>query len=194
MAHGAQSSRADLLHLLKAPSKQAVDEFLCACAEEGRCSGGVDRLRIAEIADTFGLTVDEARSLQHAGTELVRDAVYNMVSTPEQAAELFEDGFHADLLKLLARVLMHHFEEWRADSLAAGGVSTMPKLGSVNWQVYRKPVPGAGSIAAPTMLLGLSLSASANAPSSEVQVEMGKEQLEAMLASLSKVKEQLDQV
>ena len=67
----------------------------------------------------------------------------------------------------------------------------MPKLERVDWQVYRKPA-ATGSATAPTMLLNLTLgeATAAAGGSREVSVEMSKEQLEAMIASLSKIKEQ----
>ena len=63
----------------------------------------------------------------------------------------------------------------------------MPRLEQASWQVYRKP-----GTPSPSLLLSLALQ---GAPSdSKVNIEMSKEQLETMLQSLSKVKEQLDNV
>jgi hypothetical protein len=48
-------------------------------------------------------------------------------------------------------------EHVRAESLTLGGVSTMPKLNQMSWQVYRKPAANGSSIAVPVMLLSLVL-------------------------------------
>ena len=45
----------------------------------------------------------------------------------------------------------------RAESLTLGGVSTMPKLNQMSWQVYRKPAANGSCIAVPVMLLSLVL-------------------------------------
>jgi hypothetical protein len=66
----------------------------------------------------------------------------------------------------------------------------MPKLNQMSWQVYRKPAANGSSVAVPAMLLSLVLGEGPGKAAREVNVEMSKEQLEAMLASLSKVKEQ----
>lgn len=182
-----------LLHLLSAPSKQAVDEFLCACAREREQLAGPGPSRLSEIAATFGIGVVEARQLQRAGTELVGEAVYRKAATPDLVAALFEADFHADLRSLLARILVHRFEEWQAASLAAGGISAMPKLQSASWQVYRNAPASTGGAAAPAVLLNLALGNDGLCTGSrDVKVEMGKEQLEALVASLSKVKEQVE--
>ena len=190
----AVTAGAALLHLLGAPSKQAVDEFLCACAREVEQLSGPGDARLAEIATTFGVSAGEAAQLQRAGVELVTEAVYRRTTTAEQVATLFADDFHADLRTLLARVLLHRLDEWRAESLAAGGASSMPKLERTHWQAYRKPAEGGGSVAAPTLQLSLGLGACAGSGPREVKVEMVQEQLEAMLTSMSKIKEQLDNV
>ena len=58
----------------------------------------------------------------------------------------------------------------------------MPRLDQASWQVYRKP-----ATASPSLLLHLELSGCEAAGSEAVNVEMSKEQLEALLQSLSKV-------
>ena len=181
-----------LLSLLSAPKKSAIDEFLCSCAVE-REQLSVSAARIAEIAATFGsLSTEDARRLQRAGAALVNEAVYIVASAPEQVAVMLGDGFHADLGALISKVVLHRVEEWRAESLALGGVSSMPRYERCSWEVYRKP-----DAASPSMLLNLSLnngSSSEDAGYSNVQIEMSKEQLEAMLESLRKVKDQLEKV
>ena len=63
--------------------------------------------------------------------------------------------------------------------------SSMPRLEQASWQVYRKP-----AASSPSMLLSLDLNDSSG--SSKVNVEMSRAQVEATLASLSKVKELLE--
>lgn len=183
-----------LLLLLKATSKQAIDDFLCSCAVEREKLKGPGAKRVAELAESLGITTAQAAQLQRAGAGLIDEAVFHRAASAEQVAPLFVDfpeTAEANQLKsLLARVVLHRLEEWRTESLAGGGVSTMPKLEQVSWQVYRKPAAG-GSVAVPAMLLGLTLAEGAATGAREVNVEMSKEQLEAMLASLSKVKEQV---
>ena len=200
------SSLSPLEALLSAPSKQAVNEFLCSCAAEREAPGVPSAERLAELASTFGLgTPEEASALQRAGAELVGKAVY-AGATPEQTAALFPDGFHADLRELIVKAVQTRLPQWRAESLARGGVSSMPRLQSASWQVYRKPAPEAGGLTTPAMLLSLKLdggpAAAPRAPGApggreageEVAVEMSKEQLETMLEGLNKVKEQLASV
>mmetsp|Transcript_45310 Transcript_45310/g.118938 ORF Transcript_45310/g.118938 Transcript_45310/m.118938 type:complete len:199 (-) Transcript_45310:520-1116(-) len=188
-----------LLLLLKASSKHAIDDFLCACAIERELLKGPGDARLSDIASSLGITLSEATQLQRAGAELINEAVYLRVASAEQVAELFaafpETAEAGQLKALLARVILHRMEEWRTASVALGGVSSMPKLDQVSWQVYRKAAAG-GSVAVPAMLLSLTLGEGAAGTNGgrEVNIEMSKEQLEAMLASLSKVKEQLDNV
>ena len=185
MAEEAEAS--PLLHLLSAPSKQAVDDFLCSCAREMDTAGGPTAARLAELTTAFGITSANAKALRKAGIALVRGAIYASASSAEQVVPLLGEDFHTDLAALLTRVITHRVGEWKAESLTTGGVSTMPRLEQASWQVYRKP-----GTPSPSLLLSLALQ---GAPSdSKVNIEMSKEQLETMLQSLSKVKEQLDNV
>lgn len=189
-----QGGSSPLLLLLKATSKQAIDEFLCACNVERELLKGPGAARIADLATSFGITEAEATQLQQAGANLVTQAVYRRAADAEKIATLFGDLPETEeaqqLQKLLGRVLLHRYEQFRAESLALGGVSTMPKLNQMSWQVYRKPAANGSSVAVPAMLLSLVLGEGPGKAAREVNVEMSKEQLEAMLASLSKVKEQ----
>ena len=189
-----QGGSSPLLLLLKATSKQAIDDFLCACNVERELLKGPGAARIADLAASFGITEAEATQLQQAGANLVTEAVYRRAADAEKIATLFGDLPETEeaqqLQKLLGRVLLHRYEQFRAESLALGGVSTMPKLNQMSWQVYRKPATNGSSVAVPAMLLSLVLGEGPGKAAREVNVEMSKEQLEAMLASLSKVKEQ----
>lgn len=176
--------------LLNAPSKSKVDEFFCLCAtERQQLSVSSDRLR--EIAATFGgLSPADANRLQKAGANFVNEVVYYQSSSVEEVNGLLGEDFHAELASLIAKVALHRMPEWRAESLALTGISSMPRLQCASWQVYRKP-----AAASPSMLLSLGLDCKGNRSGSDrVNVEMSKEQLEALLESLSKVKEQLDTV
>ena len=181
-----------LLALLSAPSKAAVDEFLCRCAAEREQLRPIGAERLGEIATTFGgLPLAEAAKLQKAGAELVNKVVYLRAGAEDVPALLGED-FHADLAALIAKVVAHRLETWRAESLALGGVSSMPRLERADWQVYRKP-----AAASPTVLLSLGLECGADGIDAEARVadvEMSKEQLEALCMSLGKVKQQLESV
>ena len=195
------TAQQNLLQLLKAPSKQAVDDFLCACARAAP-SGGIDPSHVAQICETFGLTSDDAQGLRRAGIALVNEAVSSVAATVEQVGTLLASDFHESLRALLARVVVYRLDEWRAESLAAGGVSAMPRLESASWQVYRRPA------ASPAMLLRLSLGShgsgdtaaaggvgvAASGGGRTVNVEVSKEQLDVLVQSLAKVKEQLDHV
>jgi hypothetical protein len=157
----AQGGSSPLLLLLKATSKQAIDEFLCACNVERELLKGPGAARIADLAASFGITEVEATQLQQAGANLVTEAVYRRAADAEKIATLFGDLPETEeaqqLQKLLGRVLLHRYEQFRAESLALGGVSTMPKLNQMSWQVYRTPAANGSSIAVPVMLLSLVL-------------------------------------
>ena len=130
-------------------------------------------------------------------------------ATPEQTLALFPADFHTSLQGLITKVLQFHKDEWRAESLAGGSVSSMPQLQSTSWQVYRKPTPGE-HIGHPAMLLSVQMSdapgaapaaastatggAASAAGGRTVHVEMTKEQLSSMLDGLGKIKEQLAMV
>ena len=181
-----------LLHLLSAPSKNAVDSFLCSCAREREALQS-NAARLAELAATFGgLSEPDAKRLHGAGCTLVNEAVYTAVSSADQISEFLGPEFHADLAGLLSKVILHRIEDWRAESLALGGVSSMPRLHKASWQEYR-----AAASPSPSLLLSLELgdvSRGSGDTDSKVHLEMSKEQLDAMLATLTKVKEQLDAV
>jgi hypothetical protein len=179
-----------LLALLSAPSKSAVDEFLCCCAAEREQLRPPDAERFGQIAATFGgLSLADAKRLQKAGVELVTKLVY-LRAGADGVMALLGEGFHADLAALIGKVAAHRVEAWRAESLSFGGVSSMPRLEHANWQVYRKP-----AAASPTVLLSLGLEGGASSGGARVaDVEMSKEQLEALCLSLGKVKQQLESV
>lgn len=181
-----------LLALLSAPNKSAVDEFLCRCAAEREQLRPVGPERLGEIAVTFGgLPLAEATRLQKAGAELVNKLVYLRAGADDVPA-LLGDDFHADLAALIAKVVAHRVEAWRAESVALGGISSMPRLERADWQVYRKP-----AAASPTVLLSLALEGGAAGTGTDARVadvEMSKEQLEALCISLGKVKQQLESV
>lgn len=185
---------APLLELLKSPSKQALDDFLCSCAEEREQAGAPTAERVAALAEIFDLSAPRARELQRAGVALVGEAMYAMPA-PEQLVELFPDDFHADLRSLLLRVLTHRRDGWRKEALARGGVSSMPRLQGASWQAYRK---SSEKGAAPAVLLSLQLeggaAAGAGRGDERVHVELQAEQLDILLQGLGKVKDQLAQI
>ena len=84
-------SAAALLHLLKAQSKQAIDDFLCACATEREQLKGPGAARIAELAASLSITAAEATQLQRAGAELVNEAVLWRVASAEQVGSFLVD-------------------------------------------------------------------------------------------------------
>ena len=199
-----------LLVLLEAPSKQSVDAFFCSCFAERDAAGSPDRARVAAIVETLSLSDPEkAAPLQRAALVLIRLVLYSGAS-PEQTAAFFPAEFHSSLQALTTKVLQFHKDEWRAESLAAGGVTTMPRLESTSWQVYRRPTPSE-HIGHPALLLGLQVRDAPGGTATEtgsgsgaggggaggqrtVEVEMTKEQLNSMLDGLSKIKEQLAMV
>ena len=199
-----------LLVLLEAPSKQSVDAFFCSCFAERDAAGSPDRARVAAIVETLSLSDPEkAAPLQRAALVLIRLVLYSGAS-PEQTAAFFPAEFHSSLQALTTKVLQFHKDEWRAESLAAGGVTTMPRLESTSWQVYRRPTPSE-HIGHPALLLGLQVRDAPGGTATEtgsgsgaggggaggqrtVEVEMTKEQLNSMLDGLSKIKQQLAMV
>ena len=80
----AQGGSSPLLLLLKATSKQAIDEFLCACNVERELLKGPGAARIADLAASFGITGVEATQLQQAGANLVTEAVYRRAADAEK--------------------------------------------------------------------------------------------------------------
>jgi len=194
-----------LAELLSAPSKQAVDDFLCACAQEREEPAAPTAARVAELASLFGLTEQRALALQRAGAALIGEAIYSAASV-EQVGARFPDDFQPQLKGLILRVFEHRMDDWRAESVRAGGIAALPRLMGTSYQVYRKP---AAKGTQPVLLLGLELDrtaghapAPAAAPTggatssqpSQLHIEMTSEQLDAMLAGLSKIKDQLAQV
>ena len=167
------ANASDLLVLLQAPSKQSVDTFFSfAFSSRERAH---DASLLAEVAAQFSCTPAQAERLYRAAAALIREAMAAEV-TAESAAALFPADFHADLRALIVRVVVHHLDEWRAESLASGGgLAAMPRLESTSWHVYRKPAEG-GGVATPT------------------HVEMGSEQLGSLLEGLTKIKTELDKV
>ena len=207
-----------LLVLLEAPSKQSVDAFFCSCFAERDTAGSPDSARVAAVVEMLSLSDPEkAAPLQRAALVLIRLVLYSGAS-PEQTAAFFPAEFHSSLQALITKVLQFHKDEWRAESLAAGGVTTMPRLESTSWQVYRRPTPSE-HIGHPALLLGLQVRDAPGGTASKtgsgggsgrgrgsgaggggaggqrtVEVEMTKEQLNSMLDGLSKIKEQLAMV
>ncbi|KAL1505113.1 hypothetical protein AB1Y20_008872 [Prymnesium parvum] len=186
-AEGRRAEGSALELLLSAPSRQAVDEFLCACAAECEQPDAPTPSRLLALAGAFGLAPAEARRLHSAAVRCVRAAALSAGPQTDVDA-LFPDGFQPQLKALIMRVIDHRREEWRAESLRRGGISSCPRLLSSSYQVYRAPS------AQPTLLLGLDLDRSAgHSPSAgepRVHVELSAEQLDVMLAGLAKIKDQ----
>ena len=91
-----------LLGLLNAPSKQAVDEFMCECFASRR-AGPPDAARKSALANRFGLAPREAERMHVAATHLIGDALYRGSGATETLA-FFPSDFHADLRALLVKV------------------------------------------------------------------------------------------
>jgi hypothetical protein len=62
-----QGGSSPLLLLLKATSKQAIDDFLCACNVERELLKGPGAARIADLAASFGITEAEAKEAAAGG-------------------------------------------------------------------------------------------------------------------------------
>ena len=192
---GATMDLSPLGDLLHAPSKQAVDDFLCMCARTA--AGARQQADIAEIASHFKLSQQQALAMKGAGVALLREAVYSAASA-EQVGALFPADFHSDLRTLILHVYEHRAEQWRDESLHEGGVSALPRLQDTSCQVFRKPTAKGST---PTVLLGLELDRSgghampaASSSTDRLHIELSSEQLDVMLQGLGKIKDQLAQV
>ena len=106
-----------LAELLSAPSKQAVDDFLCACAQEREEPAAPTAARVAELTLLFGLTEQRAIALQRAGAALIGEVIYS-AATVEQIGARFPDDFQPQLKGLILRVFEHRMDDWRCAAAA----------------------------------------------------------------------------
>ena len=106
---------APLSELLSAPSKQAVDDFFCACAREREEPAAPSAARTSELATLFGLTEPQAIAMQRAGAGLIGEATFT-ATTVEQVGALFPEDFQPQLKGLILRVFEHRMDDWRCDA------------------------------------------------------------------------------
>lgn len=123
---------------------------------------------------------------------LVRRALY------DGAAGALPDGFHADLGKLLGKVVKARLAEWRRGAAAAQVCP--PKLVDFDWRVDMKTASNHLSrMAVPTVLVEMKVQEPPTTlgempDTRDVQFELTKESLATMLDGLSKIRDQLGSI
>ena len=168
-----------LLGLLRAPSKNAVDEFFCGCFESA-CTHAPEAAAARKGMQHFGLGAREADKLEQAAARLIADAMSceRQVcmprgvawascppgsGAPQAVATLLPDDFRADLRGLVVKVLQVASTATRPRARRNALLTPSPPLRSIG---TRSGVPRASRARASRRSPGWSAPAGRRAPTS----------------------------
>merc|ERR1711907_426076 len=95
--------------LLKAPGKETVARLIKE-AFRHRIEG-VPGCVVAAAADELSCTTTEATAMYAAALHLIRAALYESLES-QQVLDLFSEGFHPDLAKLVTKAIVGQMAEF----------------------------------------------------------------------------------
>jgi len=185
---------AGLKHLTNAKSKQTVnslfeDVFKNKLAKAKGKQNPQDQF-ITKVAADFSVKPDEADALVNSIEYVITEAIYYKSVQP---AALFPTSFQAQMKDLLAQILTHHLPKWR-ESILEAQVS-LPRLQSFDWRIDLKAASRQISrMVMPTVLVELKVEDYSAAGSHNVNFELNRETLQAVLDNLGKIRDQLNAV
>lgn len=206
-----------LMHLLKAPSKQFVNQlFTRAFALRFELIGLLNREEDDYAPDPLATTTLSARTfVQSAVSELsikpneaidmsrsvlaiITDSLYNKCTSSDDVERLFPTSFQANLRSLVAKVVAASISEWKEDTL--NSMVSLPKLVDLNWRLDIKSASHTISrMTAPTVLVQMQV----QQPAAQVgqlnsmqyvTFELNKETLATLLSGFGKIRDQLGSI
>lgn len=185
--------------LLKLSSKQQMVQ-LCQQAFQYRKRGAkhLPEALVKDVSQTLGTSLADTRQCISTLGHLIKTAVFEGSTNPQDIFTLFPDGFHKNLRDLLVKIIIDNMERWQADSVT--GQVSLPKLVDFDWRVDTKTSSDCvARMSVPTCILNLQIEPRAmqvtETPQAEtVNVELSKETLDTMLDGLGKIRDQLASV
>jgi len=149
---------------------------------------------VEDAARKLNISQDEADKMFSSLSQLVRIAVYNGYSEPEQMQQLFPDSFHGNLKDLLTSMLCEKSSAWKNTALSKQ--VSMPKLVDFSWRVDVKTASNESArMSVPACILQVQVEDKSHGLGVDSHtVELNKETLDTMLDGLSKIRDQLNNV
>ncbi|XP_012940086.1 COMM domain-containing protein 9 [Aplysia californica] len=188
-----------LNNLLKVPSKQELVS-LCQNAFLYRKESPAqwpDSL-IQSTSDMLGLSVAETQQCLLTLSHLIKAALFQGSTDPQEVITLFPDNFHKNLRDLLTKIIRDKMDSWRAD--AVNSQVSLPRLVDMDWRVdMMTSSDSVARMSVPTCILNLQIQPPAahldERPLAEkVTVELSEETLHTALDGLGKIRDQLASV
>eukprot|EP01112_Ceratiomyxa_fruticulosa_P011366 TRINITY_DN3076_c0_g1_i1.p1 TRINITY_DN3076_c0_g1~~TRINITY_DN3076_c0_g1_i1.p1 ORF type:complete len:192 (-),score=41.27 TRINITY_DN3076_c0_g1_i1:89-664(-) len=187
-----------LLHLLKAPSKKAVDDVFAFIFKNR--FGTITEEQQTQVAQGFGISNDEASELISSARLLIQNALYEyQPPTLPKFATLFPSGFHPNLLQLLSQLLTARLPTWRDASISS--ISSLPRMTKMDWRIDVKSASDSVyRMSVPTVLVGIQVQGSVHSkvgeepPVKNVVFELNKETIATMIDGLKFVQGQLNSI
>ncbi|CAG5133340.1 unnamed protein product [Candidula unifasciata] len=130
--------------------------------------------------------------------DLIHVAVFQGSADPQALFSLFPNGFHKNLRDLLTKIIIDNMSTWTSEAINTQ--VSLPKLLDLDWRVDVKTSSDSiARMSVPTCILNLQIQKSAahvskSAETENVNVELSKETLDAMLDGLGKIRDQLASV
>jgi len=158
---------------------------------------GVSKQKLQQWKEKLSASDAEIEQLASAVDRLVRIAVFRQLDAA-LIAELFPADFHANLLKLLTKIIAANMPAWK-ESAAASHIGP-PKLIDFDWRVDMKASSDALSrMSVPAVLVAMQIQdqpakQSQVPPIRTVQFELSPEALSTMLEGLTKIRDQLTSI
>jgi hypothetical protein len=186
-----------LRHLLKAPSKKAVEELLMiAFRYRTARSGELPAKIVSGTAAGLKITEDEARELLGSLVKLVRRALYEGTDA-ESVLAVFPEGFHPKLAALLTQTIVAFLPQWRSEM--SSSLVSLPRLQEIDWRIDVKSASEKGRMKVPTLLVKLQVEKPPTRVGQEketqnVTFELDRATLETMLDGMGRIRDQLNTI
>lgn len=185
-------------HLLKAPSRKAVEEMFAAAYKARHVHPPPPKL-VEATAAALQIEAPEALKVVESMSALAARAVFEDATSVEAVAELFPAGFHANLGKLLCQVVAQNAPAWRREAASGANTISLPKLAEIDWRIDVKSASERGRMSVPTVLVQLQVEKSPSRVDEETQhenvtFELDRATLETMLEGLGRIRDQLNTI
>jgi len=189
--------------LLKAPSKEAVDQifnlaFLHARDVHSKNSHqSLPPQIVKKIEEALQISTRDAIELLLTIAILIDESLFESLE-PQQIVDLFPTDFQKNLKQLVAAVITRNMPKWK-ESLASSQIS-LPRLMNLDWRIDVKTSSDTfARMSVPSVIVDLEIQEAPKQRDSmggvnHVSFELTKETLETMLDGLGKIRDQLSSI
>lgn len=178
--------------------KLCQDVFLASTRNAGTAAKPEGLTVTQSCMQALALTQEQALKLIESLGSLLKHAVFQGSTDPQQMLSLFPENFHKNLRDLLGKIIIDNMAEWK--SQAVHSQVSLAKLVDFDWRVDVKTASDTvARMSVPTCILNLQVEGrkeegEANRGQQSINVELSKETLDTMLDGLSKIRDQLSSV